>query len=127
MTSVLPRAPDGLKPAGRAFWRKITSTYDLSPAEVALLARCCRTLDVLAEIDRTLAREGLVVTGSQRQPRPHPLLGSLAELQRTLGTLITHMALPMPGEAEAGGAARSRPRRRRRAGVSGGLADGQVA
>jgi hypothetical protein len=94
----LPRRPDGLAPAGRAFWAKILAVYELSPAEVALLARCCKILDVLAQIDGQLRREGLVVRGHAGQPRPHPLLGSLSELSRTLETLIRGMALPMPGE-----------------------------
>jgi phage terminase small subunit len=94
----VPRPPDALRSSGRAFWRKITSVYDLSPAEVALLARACRTLDTLADIDRTLMREGLVVTGSTGQRRGHPLLGAMSELQRTLEVLIRGMALPMPDE-----------------------------
>ena len=96
----IPRVPGGLGPAGRAFWRKIVAVYELSPAEMALLARACRTLDVLARIDRELAAGGLVVTGSTGQPRANPLLASQAEQARVLETLIRGMSLPMPGEAE---------------------------
>jgi phage terminase small subunit len=95
-----PRAPDGLRPSGRAFWRKITGVYELAPAEVALLGRACRVLDMLAEIDRRLGREGLVVKGSSGQPRAHPLVASVAELSRTLEVLVRGMCLPAPWEGE---------------------------
>jgi phage terminase small subunit len=100
VTAKAPRAPDGLGPAGRAFWRRITDTYELAPAEVALLARACRVLDTLSDIDRQLAREGLVVRGSTGQPRAHPLVGSMAELSRTLECLVRGMCLPQPWEEQ---------------------------
>lgn len=96
----VPRAPDGLGPAGRSFWRKIHAVYVLSPAEVALLARACRTLDVLARIDRELSAGGLTVSGSTGQPRANPLLSAQAEQARTLETLIRGMSLPMPDEEQ---------------------------
>lgn len=76
------------------------AVYELSPAELALLAQASMTLDVLARIDGELAASDLVVAGSTGQRRSHPLLASRADQARTLEVLIRGMALPMPGEAE---------------------------
>jgi phage terminase small subunit len=89
-----------LKPAGRAFWRRVTAVYELAPGETALLVQACKTLDVLARIDRALAREGLVVAGSTGQRRAHPLVAARADQVRTLETVIRGMCLPQPWEAE---------------------------
>jgi hypothetical protein len=94
------RVPDGLGPAGRAFWRKVTGAYVLSQGEVTLLARCCRTLDTLARIDRELAGGELVVPGSTGQPRANPLLDAKIAQERVLELLVRGLALPLPGERE---------------------------
>ena len=47
------RPPKSLGQAGRAFWRRVLATYELSPAEEIILARCCRTIDVLDRLDVT--------------------------------------------------------------------------
>jgi hypothetical protein len=99
--------PDGIGPAGRAFCRRIWAIYDLAPAEVALLARACRVIDLLARMDRQLAAEKLIVKGSTGQPRANPLLAASAEQARTLEGLVRAMCLPAPWESEGRGVARS--------------------
>jgi hypothetical protein len=93
-------APQGLGPAGGAFWRSITRVYELSPGEVELLRQACRTIDVLDRVDGQLVAEDLTVAGSRGQERAHPLLGVAVEQRRTLEALLNAMALPMPNEIE---------------------------
>lgn len=95
-----PRAPEGLGAAGRAFWRPATGVYELSPTEFVLLARACRTVDLLDAIDAALADDGVTVEGSVGQVCAHPLLASKALQEATLDTLIRAMALPLPDQAE---------------------------
>lgn len=96
-----PRAPGSLGEAGRAFWRKVTSVYELSPAEEAMLGRCCRTLDVLGRLDAALLdADDLMVTGSVGQMKPHPALAAAADQQRLLDQLVRALNLPLPDEAE---------------------------
>ena len=64
-----PRAPESLDTTGAALWRDVLKAYELSPAELAVLARCCRTMDVLARIDAELIDSDLVVEGSVGQLR----------------------------------------------------------
>jgi phage terminase small subunit len=95
-----PRAPEGLGRPGRKLWRSILAVYELSPAELVMLGRACRTADLLAQADTALAEDGLTVEGSVGQLRPHPLLRTLAELERVLDMQIRALCLPMPGEEE---------------------------
>src|SRR5215472_12067 len=94
-----PRPPESLGEAGRAFWRSVCTVYELSPAELAVLARCCRTLDTLGRLDALLLEaDDLMVEGSMGQLRAHPALAVLADQQRLLDQLIRSLALPMPDE-----------------------------
>jgi hypothetical protein len=93
------RVPDGFGPAARAFWRSC-GAYELSPGELAILKRCCRTLDLLARIDRDLAVGALLVPGSMGQLRASPLLDAKAQQERVFELLVRGLALPLPGERE---------------------------
>jgi hypothetical protein len=96
-----PRAPQSLGRAGRAFWAKVMKTYELSPAEETMLARCCRVLDTLDRLDAELAdADDLMVTGSVGQMKPHPALAASADQARLLDQLVRALNLPMPGETE---------------------------
>jgi hypothetical protein len=79
----------------------VTSIYELSPAEVAMLGRCCRTIDVLDRLDATLAdADDLMVEGSVGQLKAHPALAAAADQQRLLDQLVRALNLPLPDEAE---------------------------
>ena len=95
-----PRVPDGVGPAGRTFWKKITSTYELSLGELALLVRVCKTLDLVARIDRELAGAALLVPGSTGQMRANPLLEAKVAQERVLELLVRGLGLPLPGEKQ---------------------------
>jgi phage terminase small subunit len=95
-----PRVPESLGPGGRAFWRRVLAAYELSPAEEVMLARACRTVDVLDRLDAVLAEDDPIVTGSVGQLRAHPALAAAADQQRLLDQLIRALNLPMPGEQE---------------------------
>ena len=100
MSGKRPPVPDGLAVAGRRLWREILAVYDLSPAELAILAQACRTADLLTRLDAELDGAGLMAEGSAGQPRPHPLLAASATQRRTLDSLLRSLNLPFPDEAE---------------------------
>ena len=95
-----PRPPESLDKAGASSWRDVLAIYELSPSELALLGRCCRTVDVLARIDAEIIDADLTVEGSTGQPRAHPLLAIKSDQERVLDSLLRSLALPMPGEDE---------------------------
>ena len=61
-----------------AMWPNADS---VSEVELVLLADVLRAMDRLRTIGQELAKTGLVVTGSRKQVRPHPLLRVEAELR----------------------------------------------
>lgn len=97
----IPRAPEGLGKAGRAFWRSVAGVYELSPPELATLGQAARVVEVLTRVDADLVdADEMTVTGSTGQMRPHPLLAASAEQRRVLDGLLRSLNLPMPGEVE---------------------------
>ena len=92
------RAPSGLGPSGRAFWRGIMADYGLAAHEQAILMQCCRVTDRLDAIEAELATADLVVTGSTGQPKAHPLLAEQRAQMRVLESLSRALSIPLPGE-----------------------------
>ncbi|MGH9122034.1 MAG: hypothetical protein ACRDYC_08815 [Acidimicrobiales bacterium] len=88
------RAPVGLNAAGRGFWRKVTTDFELDHDGLALLEQAARTLDELERLQAAVAGAELLVEGSSGQPRPHPLLAEVRAHRATLGKLLTALALP---------------------------------
>ena len=93
-----PKPPVGLRARGRAIWRAVQGTYTLNPAEEATLAALARTLDEIADLEAAMAGQPMTVTGSQGQPRPHPLLGEIRAHRALADKLQVSLALPAPGE-----------------------------
>ena len=96
----MQRAPKGLGPGGRKFWRSVLSQYELSPPELLILERCCRLLDRLARIDFIVMNSAPAVKGSRDNLIKNPAYVEARECERTLDILVRSLALPMPGEDE---------------------------
>src|SRR4051794_9286076 len=90
------RAPSELKRRGTGLWREILAVYRLKPAEYQTLWELCRVADRLDALDREIAEQGSIVTGSRGQPVANPLLHELRETQRTMSRLVSDLDLPMP-------------------------------
>src|SRR5438045_2821164 len=96
----MKRAPSGLGPSGRRFWRSVLAMYELSPSELLILERTCRVLDRLARIDYVCANSAPAVKGSRDNLRPNPVWQTAVEHEKVLDSLVRSLALPMPGEQE---------------------------
>src|SRR5215475_14597442 len=94
------RPPEGLSGPGRKFWRDVLGAYELSPAELLMLHRCCVSVDALAAVDAEIAEQGLSVRGSRGQVIPNRLLKLRCEMERVLDVQVRSLNLPLPGEAE---------------------------
>lgn len=90
------RMPAKLGPAGRALWRSVLEEFDLSSAELVLLAAAAHEADDIATLEAGL-RDGFVVEGSKGQPR---LSGAVTEVRQgrlALARLIAELRLPAEG------------------------------
>jgi len=71
----------------------VTSTYVLTPAEMAMLAEACRTTDELDRLETAVRQlSDLVAAGSTGQPKAHPLL----EEVRRHRVLLERSQAPLP-------------------------------
>jgi Phage terminase, small subunit len=59
--------------------------------DALLLAELLRTCDRLAQVREQLSSDGLTVTGSQDQTRPHPLLGIERQLVAELAARLERL------------------------------------
>ena len=69
------RAPGHLSPGAREWWRAITVEYSLDDdAGRLLLQTALEAFDRMRECQSAISADGMIVRGSTRQPRSHPLL-----------------------------------------------------
>lgn len=80
------RAPPAhLSDESKALWLQIVSDYALDDAAgLTLLREGLDALDGVRACQRQIADDGLMVTGSRRQKRPHPLLKAEADYRRQM-------------------------------------------
>lgn len=88
----------------------MVSGYEMRPDEFVLLETACRTMDRIAELDRALEGQPLVVQGSMGQEREHPLLAETRLQRALLNRTLAQLSLPDAGvkvnHQREGGAAR---------------------
>jgi hypothetical protein len=72
--------PSGLAPASQRLWRALVNDVECvtdgppAAASLVVVEEVIRARERLAEVRKTLADEGVTVSGSRGQLRPHPLL-----------------------------------------------------
>ena len=68
-------APEHLSAEARDWWQRITTEYSLDDdAGRLLLQTALEAFDRMRECQKAIAEDGMIVRGSTRQPRSHPLL-----------------------------------------------------
>ena len=102
----MPAEPPTDPPLGRAglaTWRAITDVgYVLRPDEVVVLTQACRLLDQAEALQAAIDHDGVTVTGSRGQIRPHPALAELRGTRAEVARLLGRLKLPDPQPAAAG-------------------------
>lgn len=71
--SAIPKAPAGLKLAGRRLWRSIVVDYQLEPFHLAILKTACECVDRIEEARAAVEAEGLTIEG-RFGAKAHPAL-----------------------------------------------------
>ncbi|GAA4123294.1 hypothetical protein GCM10022215_29850 [Nocardioides fonticola] len=109
-----PKAPTGLRPAGRKLWNDVVAKYTLRVDELAVLARAAKTADRLAELEKAHADLGrpFLTRGSMGQDVIHPLIAEIRNHEAHLSTQLAKLKLPdMPAAGETGGTGRRNQQR----------------
>ncbi len=102
----VPKPPKGLRDAGRKLWRSILADlatagtdedgrgWELDARELVVLEHAAKQADLVADLERALADDGLVVPGSQGQPRLNAAATELRQSRIALAKLLGELALP---------------------------------
>lgn len=104
------RAPDGLRAPGRRLWDQVSGGFELDEHERALLVEAVRTVDLLAQLDVAVRRDGPLVPSEKGGMRAHPAAVEARQQRIALARLLA--ALRLPAGAEGDEAAGRRPQRR---------------
>ena len=105
-TSTDPQPPTYLSQAGRSFWQRVVSEFDLDSAALQLLAVACKQLDRIAEARAILAAQPVTYLDRFDQPREHPAVSIERNASVVFARLVRELALDVEPPAD------SRPPRR---------------
>jgi hypothetical protein len=94
-----PMPPPGLAVKGRALWRKIVKAYDLRADELLVLARLCKTVDRIAQLDVIADASPAIIIGSHGGKVIHPAIVELRQQELVLARLVRVLALPDADQA----------------------------
>ena len=86
--------PKGLGTAGKALFRSLAAVYEFDERETTLLATCARQADDVAALEELIARDGLIVAGSNGQPRLNAAVSEVRQGRIALAKLLDTLALP---------------------------------
>lgn len=91
-----PNPPKSLNDAGSALWSSVVEKYDLRVDELAVLEAACKTVDMIATLDKEWAAAGkpFLTRGSMGQDVIHPLIGEKRTQQSALAALLRQLKLP---------------------------------
>ena len=98
MTSSTP--PKGLSAPGRKLWKAITDDYDLATHELQVLTEAARTVDLLAELEELIQRDGPTVPGLHGD-KINPAAIEARQQRITLARLLVALRIPVEDESGA--------------------------
>src|SRR4051794_18937795 len=103
------RLPAGTRAAGKRLWASVVDVYDLEEHELALLVEAVRTVDLLADLDAEVRRDGPMLESPQGR-KAHPAAVEARQQRIALARLLAALRLPAgeAGDQQAG----ARPQRR---------------
>lgn len=89
----LPKAPRGLRTAGRRLWDASVADYEWSGHELGMLEDACRIRDRIVELDGAVAKDGLMI-GSSQGTRLHPAVAEARQQRLALARLLATLRIP---------------------------------
>lgn len=89
----LPQPPADLSEDAKAWWRQISTAYDLESQHVRLLTLACRAWDQAALARAILSVSGLTFTDKWGQPRARPEVAIEQQARRDFARLLRELGL----------------------------------
>lgn len=88
-----PRAPKGLKPAGRRLWASVHNAFELAEHEAAQLGEACFIRDRIEQLRAQVDQDGTMIASSQGM-RLHPCIAEIRAQQLALARLLATLGVP---------------------------------
>lgn len=115
MTAQRPSPPSVLGAAGKRAWRALFADmpdgWELTGREIELLRGACRQADLVAELEKALRREGVVVNGAAGQRRMNALATELRQSRLAYARLLGEIPIPDDGGGQPESLATKRGRK----------------
>jgi hypothetical protein len=92
-----PKPPSGLKTGGSAFWTAVVEKFELVDHELLVLKECCRTVDLLDDLQASLDQDGPVLPWGEGV-RAHPAAPELRQHRVALARLLAVLSIPADDE-----------------------------
>lgn len=92
--SAKPTCPESIDGAGRVLWDRLVGIYDFDEHELALLEVVAHQADDVGRLEALIAKQGVVVAGSNGQPRLSAAVAEVRQGRLALGKLLGLLALP---------------------------------
>jgi len=93
-------APSFLAEAGRAFWQRVVTEFELDGPSLDLLAMAAKQADRAAEARTILAAEPLTFIDRFEQPREHPAVAIERNATIPFARLLRELALDVEPPAD---------------------------
>lgn len=88
------RTPTGLKAAGKKFFRKVLSEYDLTDHhDIERLVQACKCLDEINEAEELIEVEGRFILDRFSQRREHPAAKAIRDARTLFFRAVRELAL----------------------------------
>lgn len=88
------KAPSGISRSAGAFWRQISTTYELRPDEYAVLERAVRVKTRLETLDKALETADLTHTNRYGEIVINPLMKEVRAQELVLSRLLSQLGIP---------------------------------
>lgn len=93
-----PPPPRDLGAAGKSVWRRLTAEFTFHAAEIEILRQLATTADEIELMKAEMSDMGVIVAGSEKQPRLNPIIPALVSHKKLFDQLVMALALPIGNE-----------------------------
>ena len=96
-----PQPPKHLSRESKAWWREVTSDYDLERHHLKLLQAAAESWDRVAQARALLERGGIVIKDRFGQQKPHPAVDIERHNRALFARMLRELALDVEEPVEA--------------------------